>query len=585
MTFAFPLALWGLLAIPALLAIYFLIGRAVPRRVSSLFLWVGEQHAPSEGARFRRLDRAWILLLEILLLLLLVFAAARPVVTVRSDAVPLALVLDQSFSMAAAREGRPVRDWAYAGLAEIVEDRRYSSFFFVLAGEKPVLLPPPSDAPSSTDLLATALPQWTCEAAGADLTGALALARQVGGPLAQIVVLTDRPPPSPDVADGVLWAAFGVPQPNAALVNGVRTLDSGRDRCLLEIANLGEVSKEIELTMDGSPPRRQIWSFAAGERKLLRFDIEPGRDVVRFQLAEDALDRDNAVVLARPFERSIGAAVRVDNQARRRLVEAALYASPFARPVRAQPELLITDAPYRFDGAANRPWVLELHTAAKPLAYTGPFVTYTSHPLCEGLGLAGVIWGADTRSLNGLPLITAGDLTLFSEERRSGTPYFHLQYNNDRGNLHQTPNWPILFDNLVRLRASELDGLDAANWRLGSEVVLRTRATGETVTLSGPGGSERAWVVDRDRIELPTPKPGLYQVAGGGVELTFAVNALDQGESDLRRTASGTWGTWRASEERHPDSRELTLPLLLVALSGLLLHGFVLRRRKAEVAW
>jgi hypothetical protein len=47
--FAFPLAFIGLLAVPALIAIYLLRSRARERKVSSLFLWPHERQMWSGG--------------------------------------------------------------------------------------------------------------------------------------------------------------------------------------------------------------------------------------------------------------------------------------------------------------------------------------------------------------------------------------------------------------------------------------------------------------------------------------------------------------------------------------------------------
>ena len=61
---ATPPALLALLAIPVLLALYWLRQRFEPRQVSSLFLWQGAERAHLGGRRIRRLETPPELLLE-----------------------------------------------------------------------------------------------------------------------------------------------------------------------------------------------------------------------------------------------------------------------------------------------------------------------------------------------------------------------------------------------------------------------------------------------------------------------------------------------------------------------------------------
>src|SRR5260370_30747653 len=71
-----PWALWGLLAIPALVAIYWLRNRFRQVPVSSLMLWRDQKEARQGGFRIRRLQTPLLFFLELLALVLLVGAAA-----------------------------------------------------------------------------------------------------------------------------------------------------------------------------------------------------------------------------------------------------------------------------------------------------------------------------------------------------------------------------------------------------------------------------------------------------------------------------------------------------------------------------
>src|SRR5262249_13875459 len=102
MSFLSPLALLlSGLSIPLLL-LYFLKVRRREMRVSSLFLWDSALRDRERFTFFQRLQRAPLLLLQILALLALTFALARPAMTVMGHgAKRVAFVLDSSASMKA----------------------------------------------------------------------------------------------------------------------------------------------------------------------------------------------------------------------------------------------------------------------------------------------------------------------------------------------------------------------------------------------------------------------------------------------------------------------------------------------------
>src|SRR5881628_532092 len=96
--FTLPLALCGLLDLPALTAIYLLRNRFRRQPVSSLMLWLDPREAREGGTRVRRPHAPLLFLLELLAILLLVLAAVDPQVRADQAARPLIVVLDDSFS-------------------------------------------------------------------------------------------------------------------------------------------------------------------------------------------------------------------------------------------------------------------------------------------------------------------------------------------------------------------------------------------------------------------------------------------------------------------------------------------------------
>src|SRR5947199_268082 len=74
-----PWALWGLLAVPALAAIYLFRNRFRRHPVSSLLLWAETRERRAGGTRLDRLQTPLLLLLEVLAVVLLVLTAAEAV--------------------------------------------------------------------------------------------------------------------------------------------------------------------------------------------------------------------------------------------------------------------------------------------------------------------------------------------------------------------------------------------------------------------------------------------------------------------------------------------------------------------------
>ncbi len=99
--FSIPIAFIALLAVPLLVAIYFLRNRAKERQVSSLLFWLDVRQRWDGGQRIHKLQMPLLFVLELLAIFLLVMAAAKPLMRTGDAARPLVIVLDDSFSLPA----------------------------------------------------------------------------------------------------------------------------------------------------------------------------------------------------------------------------------------------------------------------------------------------------------------------------------------------------------------------------------------------------------------------------------------------------------------------------------------------------
>src|SRR6185295_6238736 len=139
MFLAFPLALLGLLAVPALVAIYWLRNRSRRQVVSSLMLWMDQRQLKEGGLLVDRLQTPLLFFLELLSILLLVLAAAGPIVRAGHGTTPLVIVLDDSFSMLSGGADSP-RHRAEEAVKKKLRGEHYSAVRIVLAGDAPQML-------------------------------------------------------------------------------------------------------------------------------------------------------------------------------------------------------------------------------------------------------------------------------------------------------------------------------------------------------------------------------------------------------------------------------------------------------------
>ena len=589
--FVYPLAFFGLLALPALAAIYWLRNRHRRRPVSSLMLWIDPRETRDGGSHIRRLQTPLLFFLELAALLLLVLAAAGPYLHSSQGARPLVVVLDDSFSMLAGGDQSARRKAARAIEEEFARGHR--SIRFILAGERPTLLGEPVRSAAE---LRQQLKQWRCQATSASLDEALALASELGGELALLLVVTDHQPARPFDKGRVEWRAFGEPRGNLAIVSAARTSRDGVERCLLEVANLSAEPRTTTLVITddaGHELQRSPLSLDARASHRGIFQLKPGSPPLRARIEDDELTLDNRVDLLPALSREIRVDVRMSSASLRPLVEKAIRATRGAVPLtpnpspprgegRKDPDLIVTDAADLSEIGPGT-WVMQFLVEKEAEAYIGPFVLDRAHPLTEGLSLQGVIWGAGKKgSLEGAPVVMAGNVPLLADaESLAGRHVLRLRLRPDISSLQDSPNWPILFANLVQWRAAALPGLSRTNLRLGEETVLVLDSAVERVRLRAPDGGERSLPVQDRRVVVRGEQVGVHELRAGEQTYRFAVNALRREESDLTRCASGRWGDWLDETSLRLEYRSVGWVLLLLALGVLALHVALVARSGA----
>jgi hypothetical protein len=576
----YPLALIALATIPALAAIYILRNRFRRRQVSSLVLWRFHVQSKAGGAKIHRLQLPLLFFLELLALLLLVTAATGPRWKLPQSSRPLIVVLNDSFSMRAVQDGVSSQARAKEFLEKLYRHQPPPFTRLILAGNEPRTL---GSTVKGWGEINELLPQWTCWSSDASIDAAITLASELGRGQANILVLTDHKPADEKISNQrIEWHAFGTPLDNFAFVNASRTAFGDQDRCLLEIANYSGSARSTQLLLQAGSNAVQTSVISIGPRASQRlvFNIPSAVPSLHATLATDALTEDNEVELLPPIRKYVRVQVALTNENLSALVNRALDATGFRASLSQNPELVIHSSDSPIDSNA---WSMVWSAAAATNAFTGPFIVDNSHPLAEGVTLNGVIWAAATTTNvpGDVPVILAGNVPLLSErEDLIGRRHITLNLNPALSTVQDTPDWPIMFWDILSWRISEMPGLKESNARLGTEVILKT--TGGPVAIMQPDGERNSFPKVGDELAIETPMPGIYSVVTRSETNQFSVNALAADRSDLSECASGQWGKWSEDAAGRFEEAPVVWIFGLLALACLTAHMYLVAGAKGK---
>jgi hypothetical protein len=577
-----PLMLLGLLALPLLAAVYWLRSRSQREIVSSLAFWT-DQRRPRRGGRIlQRMQTPLCFFLELLAIAMLVAAAAGPALLQKDLIRPLIVVLDDSYSMLAVGQVGNLshtdspRRQAEAAVLSQLGDNNYVARF-ILAGPQPRLLGETVREPTRAQEV---LAQWTCQNPSADLAAAMALAVELGGQQARILVLTDRAPTAPLTSGQTEWWAFGSKLPNMAFTAATRTRSSEGQRVLLEVTNLSDSPAKSTLTIEGgnlAAARRSGVQLAAWAARQFFLSLPNGSPPLRAKLDDDSLEIDNHILLLPESADPLRVQVDIAKGDLRKTVRRALEATTQTLEVSQRPDLVICDHSGAMEGSA---WRLEILGGKDTVAYAGPFVIDHNHALMQGLSLQDAVWSASSKvSPRGLPIITAGNVTLLTEsDDVAGRRRLQMPLSIEQSNIQDMPDWPVFFANLVAWRRNGLPGIAAPNVRLGQTVQVVLAGEVEKVEVAAPSEPRRELPVRSRHVAVPADRVGLYAIKTPDVEYQFSCNAVSRDESDLADCRTGRWGSWADSPTYQDRQASLIWVLLLVALAAMTWHAAVIAR-------
>jgi hypothetical protein len=589
MDFLMPLGLWGLLALPLLIGIYFLRQQFKRRRVSALFLWRDQLQDLRKGTHVETFKPSVLFFLEFLAILLLVLAAAKPVRTSLRNGRELFVILDDSYSMQAGRD-ESARDRSRRALQKELALREGFPVTFLRAGRIPEIL---ARATTSPDEIGAALDQWHCLSDQANLGGAMVFAADLSRGRGDLLVLTDREPGSGTyLLPGVKWQAHGRPLGNLAFTKGFRVPRRAFDVVQFEIENFSTEPREIELVISGGNPRQELrrekLSIESRGFRRISADVDSKLLYVQAELPDDHLSLDNRLFLVKNPRPPMRVDLQVTDPVLRGILTKAVEASDLAVISEKKPHMRIVQVeapPLASSPPPKTGFRVNVISGKKPQSYVGPFIQDHTNALTDGLHLEGVLWGADPGLvLPGMPVIGAGNIALLTQRQAGSGFELNMQLAPEASTLQYSTDWPILWWNILRLRQSGFSGWESENLRLGGICRLRlSEGVSEVQLRQAVGGAEiQAGRILDGVAEFDSPGPGLFIGKAAEDEPYLAINTLQVAESNVTGAAAGEWGSWIQTENPVVATMySFAWLLLLSALALLTLHHYLMAREPA----
>ena len=537
MTFTNPLGLLALLAIPVVVALHLFRDRLPEKRVAGLFLFEVGAITSEGGRKPKRLYNSVSLWLECLIAALFALWLAG---FTMGGSIPrhVVVVVDDSASMGAAatreRVGEELR-----GLGEgLASDDEVT---VVQSGEPAQVVVGPRAG--SEDLLSWAA-SWSPSMPAHPVQPALDLGRELAGHSGELVFLTDGRPV--DACTDLRLVCCGVAMPNAALSFVQRVPDGDRDRLSVVVVGYGTV-REGELRVTSGPDelaRVPVRLPANGGEVQLKVVVPRSQESLRLELSDDALQLDNVSWAPVARGRIVSVCDQIAPTARDRLEIPRVLGALSGWRMEEDPakaELILRSSPGEV--SLGQIEMVLAPSGGESMAHQSPFILDRSSPLMAGVEMAGVQWLSGGVDLPGRVLVAAGDKVLISREDLTQGMRIWCDVDGAAGNLMRSPDWPILFANVLEVARRQIPGCSQDQLTTGDELTYRCRDPREPVEVRGPDGEVMA--EGAGTVSVRVRRPGLYGVwhrPAGVAEkreaAEVAVRFQDASESDLRSRTS-----------------------------------------------
>jgi uncharacterized membrane protein len=605
MNFLSPLALlMATLSVPLLL-LYFLKVRRRQMRVSSLLLWDPSLRDREASTFFQRLQRDPLLILQILALLALSVALARPAVNVMGQgAKRVAIVIDSSASMKATDvPGSRFIQAQRAALGLLGQLGEGAEVMVIDAGVQPRVLVPFT---REHDRVASSIRSMQAHDLPNRLAEGLRTARALVGtdPRAEIHVFTDGSHPDAARAQGndvrVRWTGTGRRSHNVGITSlavrrnyfgtynsqaffSVGNFSSEQQNLSLRLTLDDEVLSERTLTL-GPQVRRAIvvpFSEQRGGVLKLRLDVSDDLDADNVAYAVIPPPRTISVLLVSPGNLFLEKALQTDPQVKLEVRKPDAYQGGMEGF-----DVVVVDSVSPQKLGNGRFVLVNTVPSDVPLEVLGRLDSPTimdwdrTHPIMRQVDLAKVTMEDAMRVrplAAGKTLVEAvgGPLVYALEERDRKALFFGFDL--FRSDFPLRVAFPLMLSK--GLRWLHPAGLDQSSLQLqaGQPILIPVEHGVTTATVRTPSGRSVRAQVNRGMASFTeTDEVGVYAVVTGRGETRVAVNLMNADESDLTPQPLPTF-----VEGARPESppvliqRELWpffvgLALLLFAVEGFL---------------
>ena len=611
MKFLAPMALWFAAAIPVVILFYLLKRKRVVRLVSSTLLWQKFLAETQASAPFQRLRHNWLLILQLLMLALAVFALARPYFSGRLAGGNLqVLILDASASMQCTDETPSRFEKARAQALKLVNSLRDTDRMVVLLAA--AVTEVKQSETSEKSLLRRAIESCRVTDSPTRLVEALKMAESLTRDKtgAEVHLFSDGAAPGLSEIENkglpLVYHVVGQRANNLGIVSlDVRPNpeDPSRRAIFTSVANSSpdEQKTEIELRFDDQLlETKSITIPATNTAPVVFLAAQPREGVFSVRItAQDDLAADNqaSIVSVLPQPRKVLLVTRGN-----RLLEKALKA---AGKVELSVASDVTESKPNFDlvvldDVTPAVWprlnTLAIHTMntnwfSSVGSVEGPAIVdwKSTHPLLRFVGFDNVAimkslvvktptWAVAVADAPQTPLILAGEL---ARQRIVWLGFDVLE-----------SNWPFRISFPIFI-ANAVDWLNPASVQ-ASQLLVKAgepfrQALNEptkSAEVTFPDGSKRALALDPNAQELvfgDTAKQGVYHLSLGTNETVFCVDLLDSAESDTHPKAElnfGKFGNVAATTMRRANL-EIWRWIAAIGLAVLMFEWWWYHRRTA----
>lgn len=602
-------ALWWMLTGAIIIFFYLLKLKRKRRVVSSVFLWQRALEEVEANAPFKKLRRSLLLLLQLAALAALVFALARPLITMRSLASgSTIIVIDSTASMSARDEsGRSRLDRAKELARDMVNGLNSDDHAAIVESSSRVTVR--SSLTSDRAALISAINdvQETDTAGG--LTDAVRLAEQIAKTErdTSLVVISDggNAPLASDLGSqpganqaiaSLRFVRVGKRAENVAiLAMNSRSTGSSRRELFTSIANFGDSNQTfgVELKINGELADARTVSLAAHDRTALLFDSLPesgGLAELGLDLSDD-LASDNVAYAFLPDARRFRVGVAGDNP----FLLSALAVNTDLDVHRINANTALSEFDCIVSDGAIRPEFVEGNRsllAINPSDIQGlwratgaqerPEITTVerSHPVNSYLSYADLhLESAARREVASWlrPIAAGGSDALIWAGDDGRRRVVMIGFDLAQSDLPLKVEFPILLANSI----AWLAGRDASTAdravRAGQPALIRTTQNSATITTPA-GDSQEVAARDGSIIFADTLRVGAYQVKDSQ---PFAASLLSESESntaprDSIKTRTGEVG---GQVETFNSEREVWRWGALAVLAMLTIEWWVYHRR------